>query len=216
MEAVDRNFKKILFFLIALIAVSVITILLFLIIPGIKGAKKTTLLSVNLAPGDATLTIDGIDYHTGVHELAPGKYFGSIHKEGFDTKDIEFELKANETTAIYDYILSESEGFSYFEKSKIDISVLENIEDDKEVSKFLANYAKKTDIIKSLPILLNYYDSETASLITGQITDGSNDPRCDYAFCLKVDKNKNYEWRAREVVKDAGYKYDDYRVLYEN
>ena len=67
-----------------------------------------------------------------------------------------------------------------------------------------------------LPILLNYYDSETASLITGQITDGSNDPRCDYAFCLKVDKNKNYEWRAREVVKDAGYKYDDYRVLYEN
>lgn len=215
MEAVDRNFKKILFFLIALIAVSVITILLFILIPGIKSSKKVTLLSVNLAPGDAVLTIDGVDYHTGIHEFVPGEYFGTIHKEGFETKDIEFELKADETTTVYEYILSDTEGFGYFEKSKIDISTLENIDGDERVSKFLAAYAKKTDIIKSLPILLNYYDSDAARLISGEITDGSNDPRCDYAFCLKVDKNKSYEWRAKEVVKAAGYKYEDYRVLYE-
>ncbi|MDO4219681.1 MAG: hypothetical protein Q4D22_00395 [Candidatus Saccharibacteria bacterium] len=215
MEAVDRNFKKILVFLIALITVSAITILLFILIPSLKGAHKTTLLSVNMAPGDAMLTINGSDYHSGVYEFDAGTYHGTIHKDGFSAKDITFELKANETTTIYEYILSDEEGFSYFEKSQTDIDTLGNIDDEK-VKNFLTTYNKKLDIIKSLPILLNYYDSGSASLVSGEVTDGTKDPRCDRAFCLKVDKNKNYEWRVKEVVELAGYKYDNYKVLYED
>lgn len=215
MEAVDKNFRKILFFLITLIAVSIIAILLLILIPAINGAQKTTLLGINIAPGDAILTIDGEDYHSGIYEMAAGSYTGTLHKDGFSSKTVNFELKADETTTIYEYILNDAEGFSYFERSKTDLATLENI-DDTDVKTFLANYAKKKDIINNLPILLDYYIEEEATLFSGRITDGSNDVRCDYAFCLRVDQSEKYAWRVKEVIELAGFNYEDYRIIYED
>ncbi len=215
MEAVDKNFRKILFFLIILIAISIITILSLVLIPIINGGQKTTLLGINIAPGDATLTINGEDYHSGVYEMTAGSYTGTLHKDGFSSKTINFELKANETTTIYEYILSDTEGFNYFERSKTDLATLENI-DDADVKTFLANYAKKKDISNNFPILLDYYIEETSTLFSGRITDGTSEVRCDYAFCLKVDKSKKYAWRVKEVIELAGFNYEDYRIIYED
>ncbi len=215
MEAIDRNYKRILMLLIGVIILAVAVSLVFILMPVAKKLNKETLLAINIAPGDATLTINGEDYHSGIYEFTEGNYSATLHKEGFSEKQLDFEVKAHGTTTIYSYILSDTEGFNYFERSKTDLAVLENIEETK-VQDFLATYAKKTDITRNLPILLNYYDESQSAIIDGKITDGSNDSHCDYAFCLKVDKNKNYAWRVKEVIELAGFNYEDYRIIYED
>lgn len=215
MEVIDRNYKRILMLLIGVIILAVAVSLTFILAPAVQKINKETFLAINIAPGDAILTINGEDYHSGIYEFAEGSYNATLHKDGFTEKQINFEVKAHETTTLYNYILSEAEGFTYFERSKTDLAVLKNI-DETEVQDFLTSYAKKTDIAKNLPILLNYYDKNQSTIVTGKITDGSNDARCDYAFCLKVNKNKNYAWRVQEVIKLAGFNYEDYRIIYED
>ena len=216
MEAVDRNYKKILFLMGGIIIVCLIAILAFTLIPLIKSAKKPTILTLNIAPSTATVKINGEKYRVGSYDnLSAGSYTAEISQDGFSSKTISFELKNGETTVVYDYILSEAEGFSYFEKNKMDINTLRNI-NDSDVRKFLEGYDKKLKITANLPILLNYYDEDNAKLVEGTISDGSDSPKCAMAFCLKVDTSKDLEWRAKEVVELAGYNYGDYEVIYEN
>ncbi len=204
-------------FLCAGITVSVLIILGFVLAPLFSGMQKAAILSLNIAPSTAIIEINGTELHTGSYDnLEAGDYTAKIRQDGFETKEISFTLKKGETTTIHTYILSKDEGFSYFEKSRSDINTLRKISDDDEVSTFLASYDKKLEIKNSFPILLNDYDPVQARLITGEITDGSDNPKCTYAFCLQVDVSKDMEWRARQVVELAGYNYDDYEVIYAN
>jgi hypothetical protein len=215
MEAVDRNYKKILIFLLAGIGVSALIILGFIIAPLFSGAKKPAILSLNIAPSTATIELNGEELHVGAYDnLEPGNYTATIHQDGFESKEISFTLTTGETTTIYEYILSETEGFNYFEKNRSDINTLREIKDNDDVKTFLDKYDKKLAIKQVLPILLNDYDPVRARLITGEITDGSNNPKCTYAFCLQVNVGKDMEWRAKQVVELAGFNYDDYEVIY--
>ena len=215
MEAVDRNYKKILIFLLAGIGVSALIILGFIIAPLFSGAKKPAILSLNIAPSTATIELNGEELHVGAYDnLEPGNYTATIHQDGFESKEISFTLTTGETTTIYEYILSETEGFNYFEKNRSDINTLREIKDNDDVKAFLDKYDKKLAIKQVFPILLNDYDPVRARLITGEITDGSNNPKCTYAFCLQVNVGKDMEWRAKQVVELAGFNYDDYEVIY--
>ena len=106
----------------------------------------------------------------------------------------------------------------YFFKSREDIAVLRSYQqkntNDQEVTDFLNKYDSLIKITEQLPIVTNF--REGANIVSGEITDGTNNPKCDYAFCLQVDQPKSYEWRIRESMQLAGYNYDDYEIIYEN
>ena len=86
--------------------------------PLLSGARKPAILSLNIAPSTAIIALNGEDLHVGSYDnLEPGNYAAKIRQDGFESKEISFTLTAGETTTVYEYILSEAEGFNYFEKS---------------------------------------------------------------------------------------------------
>lgn len=89
MEVVDRNYKKILIFLLAGISVSALIILGFILVPLLSGTRKPAILSLNIAPSTAIIELNGEDLHVGSYDnLEPGNYTAKIRQDGFESKEI--------------------------------------------------------------------------------------------------------------------------------
>ena len=81
MEAVDRNYKKILIFLLAGIGASALIILGFILVPLLSGARKPAILSLNITPSTAIIELNGEDLHVGSYDnLEPGNYTAKIRQ----------------------------------------------------------------------------------------------------------------------------------------
>lgn len=225
MERRGTNDKKILFFLVGLSAISLLVILVMgVIIPTINSFNTATILNVQVAPSDAIVTINDVDYGTGVHtNLAPGVYSARIHKDGFSEKTIEITIKDHKTTTILDYIVSNDEGLSYFEKNSVDLDILRNIKNDSTIEDFLRAYDRKLTISEKLPYTV-YYGQENNTSASGSmarlgsltITVEENSPKCQRVFCLAVNGSHANEDNATEVIKELDYNIADYEVIYEN
>ena len=47
------------------------------------------------------------------------------------------------------------------------------------------------------------------------LTNGTSDKNCRAVFCLKLKDNTGNDSVARKLVEDAGFKYDNYGIIYE-
>ena len=216
---IDANAKKIITILSIIIGGLIIIILIFtLVIPLIKNGQKKTYVDIAVAPTNATLKLNGENINAGTNELEPGDYHLEISAEGFKTKDVNFTVKKHEDQSIVEYLTNTSEGMRYYFRSRDDIAILQAYAkvnpDNQEVAGFIEKYTSLIKITDNLPIVTNYLVG--ANMVSGKITDGSNNPQCHFAFCLQVNQTREYEWRVRECMKLAGYNYDDYEVIYEN
>lgn len=224
MERIGRHPQLIYRVLLALIILSLLCIALFaIILPLAATLSRPTLLSINLAPGNAALSLNGKKYQSGVYsDVAPGDYTGTISADGFKDKEIQFTLSSYSTTTIYDYLEHTKEGLSYFERSNTDLQVLRHI-DDASVQDFIKTYDQKLRIKSELPIN-ELYD---ISLLVGSprvmnykfiFSDGSSDGQCEYVFCLRVssfhsNQTVNYE-AAKAILRSKSYNIEDYHVIF--
>lgn len=203
--------------------VLLVVILTLIIVPLIiKHSNAKSLASFNIAPQGATIEIDGKEYRSGAYEFEPGKYHAKISKEGFESKEIEFEVKKHDTTVINDYILG-GDGFEYFEYSRNDIEVLRRI-DTNEAKEFITSYDQKLKIRDVLPIKGNFdaHAGQTnmhSLFLTYEITNGEMSGKCKKVFCIVVngyDTNKALlEKTVAEEVSKKGFHLSDYEVVYD-
>ena len=193
--------------IITILAVSagvlLIAVLAFILVPLIIEHNNTkSTASFNIAPQSATIEVNGKDYRSGVYEFEPGKYHAKISKEGFESKEIDFEVKDHSNTVINDYILGD-DGFEYFEYSQSDLEILRRI-DTKEAKEFISQYDQKLKV----RLFLKY-----------QITNGEMSKKCKRVFCIVVngyDTNKPLlEKTVADELKKRDFDINDYEVVYD-
>lgn len=184
---------------------------------------EKTLVSINVAPTEATVTIDGREYHNGTYEIKPGQYQVSISADGFDPKIVNLDIKPHQTTPLSTYLVNKKEGLAYFEKSAADLQVLNSIT-DQEIQDFMQQYRKKISIKDQLPISVRYNaaqgsTTEGRSLDFQTVSDGTSRSDCSMAFCLLVSATYGIsapdEASVRAALSNLGYNYDDYEVIYD-
>lgn len=201
-------------------ALGILMVIFMLVVPIVRWVTRKTYIDIATAPTIAKVTIDGKEYKNGSHEIEPGEYTATISADGFESKTITVKVEPRTYTQILDYLVNEKEGLKYFERSTIDLSILRQIKDDKTIADFISQYDEKLKIKDELPLSANYNRNEGIpgainDIVELQIADGSNDPRCEYVFCLLVESDQSNEKRIRDFLKQNNYNYDNYEVLYK-
>lgn len=224
MERLEEHAALIKNALIGIIAVSAVCIVVFaFVIPFAEHLSRPTFLSLNFAPGIATISINGTSYQSGVYsDLAPGDYTATLSAQGFKDKEVSFSLSSGETTTIYEYLEDPDEGLGYFERNNSDLQVLRNI-DKPETKSFIERYDAKMTIKTILPLEVNYdinslTDNPRILYSKFTIDDGTISDDCAYAFCLRIwslSSNNDLNYRAaKAILKDNSYNIEDYHVVF--
>lgn len=202
--------------LYAIIGISILILIGIAIKNIIAYFNRPTVLSLNVAPSTATISIDGKEYRNGSYQdLKEGTYEAIIEADGFESKTATFTVVARENTTYHLYLLNKENGLEYARETKNDIQVLKSIENDSLVNEFLKKYVKEETILEHMPILTNHYDTEHARLVQGQITDGSMHVACKREFCLETDQTSDNKELVEHYIKLAGYDAKNYQIIYK-
>ena len=200
----------------------VVAIVLMLIFGNINASTGKTFLSINVAPNDAKIVINGNEYTNGVYEIPAGEYDVEISKENFDSKTEHVKVGYGATTVFYSYITN-YEGLDYFRRSAVDINILSHI-DEQEVKDFVEHYRWLMAIDNKLPVkkLVDMNsDKKNARINSAEVavSNGTNDSRCKMAFCLTIRSNGDNKTAitnaAKKMVEDLGYKLEQFEVIYD-
>ena len=189
-----KNLRTIAMFLGILLAISIIGVVA---LRFFRNAK----LVVMATPLDATIKINGAKYHNGNHKFFAGKVTVEISRDGFDTQKYEVELKSGQTATVY-AALSQSGYYKWYTKHPEDYEALKLIGTN-ESKDYIQEIESSRQIISVLPLY------ETV------LTNGTSDKNCRAVFCLKIKDNTGNDSVARKLVEDAGFKYDNYGIIYE-
>lgn len=214
----DKHYKLCIGVIVGII---VLCIGIIFIVPIVREKQKPTILEISIAPTTAKIEIDGKTYNNGTYAFEPGSYSAHITQDGFEEKDVSFDIIEQGRNLLTAYIINKNEGLPYFERDAADIEALRlSYDKDEKVRNFIDSYDKKLKIREILPINASYdlKDSNPGMgsyMIFMNIADGSNHGKCHHAFCLLVTGDRKNEKRIREMLDINGYKYDDYEVIYE-
>jgi len=196
--------------ILVLVFSALIFITIILLVTALS-LKDTTEIELRVAPASATITIDDKVYQNGTFRISSGTHTIKIEKSGFTTKSYAFDTA--KTTKIYDYLLEEDGGYTWYLNHKEDALLLTSIGDYEaklESEKYKSNYPVST----VLPIIYANYDEEYN--YTEYRIDGGSFTGCDTDFCIKVtDTTGGNLDAAKQRIRDAGFNPDDYQILYE-
>ena len=205
----DKKVKRI----IAGSVVAIAAILLVSLIYVILDSKRTAKLEILVAPLSAKILVDNKEYTNGTYEFEPGEVKIIISKDGFSSKEMNVELKANETVKLYTYLLPLDGTLDWYLNHEEDQMVLNTIGDAKasEDSKI---YRAENPVVEILPIIYANYDENWN--YTEFRVDGGEFDECDEDFCLKITDTTggNYDF-ALSLVREKGFEPNDYEIIYE-
>lgn len=211
-EWFTKNMRAVAMFLGILLAITIIGVV---ILRFFRNAK----LAVMVAPIDAKVKINGIEYSNGNHKFFAGKVSVEVSKEGFDTQKFEIELKSKETKTLY-VALSQSGNYNWYKRHSEDYDALKLIASD-DAKSFIEKTETSKQIISVLPLryvttLTNGNNAPDGRPFYETIlTNGTSDKKCKTIFCLKLQDNTGDEKIARRLVEEAGFNYDDYEIIHE-
>ena len=221
-DFINRHYKAtVTVLIVSSIIFAIITIVFFLMNHGIINTGATY-ISINVAPADAKIIIDGNEYRNGVYEFSPGTHNVQISSDGFSSKETTITAIANRTATLTEYLQSETDGLDIYERSAYEIDILSHI-DSPETNSFVKDYEHKTAISEILPLKIDFKTAESETgksyYMDAEITDGSYDVKCKYAFCLKIngylDGQESMKTAIAQSLKEKGYDFSSYHVIYE-
>ena len=196
-----------------LVTINLVALIIAIVIIIIHLAKTAT-IDINVAPNDATITLNGRKYDNNTsHDVLPGNYHVKIAMDGMQTKEYDISLERNGFIRIWDYLLDEKGGFDYYLTHPDDMATLAELDIDQKVKDIVNYYNRITSIRDMLP--LEYYERFEVDKPLGVfIEEDPND--CDSkALCLVVyggEKNRDI---ALKLIKEAGYDPEDYGIRFE-
>ena len=200
-----------------LVTINLVALVIAIVIIIIHLAKTAT-IDINVAPNDATITLNGKKYDNNTpHDILPGNYHVKIAMDGMQAKEYDITLEKNGFVRIWDYLLDEKGGFDYYLSHPEDEFALAEIvkDDDKTAQAFIAKYENITSILDILPYDYDAYTDDFSEYVQYRIYQNPND-NCDKAVCLIIEDNTGgNEQRAKDKLKEMGYNLDDYNIAYE-
>ena len=200
----QKNSKRT--FLLGLIFVPIVAILAIVVILTTILSKNAELILL-VAPSTATLKIDGHKVASGSIKLRAGSHTLVISGEGFEEKQIDFEIAKHETKSINAYAGNDND-FEYYLKHDTEIDRLALVADE-EAIKFINNYRKSKTILELLPIVVaKEYGAKSSTLSRGDT--------CERSYCLKItDDNADLRKEMEAKIVELGYNPENYEIIYE-
>ncbi len=175
-----------------------------------------TLLDLNIAPLSSAITLDGNSIQQGTSEVEPGTHHLAFSADGFNSKEYDIEVKANQTNSVSDYLTNNENGFEYYLFHASDMEVLMTVKDE-DVKEFVENYKHAYTIFSKLPMEHSFYTDNGLGKVT--IKDGRSSHRCKKYLCLEVSSIADTLTEAKsgvmEALHNSGYSITDYEVVYD-
>ena len=207
-----------------LVTINLVALVIAIVIIIIHLAKTAT-IDINVAPNDATLTLNGRKYDNNTsHDVLPGNYHVKIAMDGMQAKEYDITLEKNGFVRIWDYLLDEKGGFDYYLSHPEDELALAEIvkDDDKTAKAFIVQYEKTIGIFDQLPII-----DQTPSTIGDiygvrymydvlTLENGAEKEQCQKPFCLYAkDTLGEREEYVKDLIYGLGFDPNDYQIIYE-
>lgn len=209
-----RNHKAI----SALICLNIVAIILVTTIIIIHHAKTAT-VSINVAPEQATITLNGREYENSQsYDLLPGNYHVRISMDGMQAKEYDITLDTNDFARIWTYLVDASGGFNYYLSHPQDFNILTEVaaDDDQAAQDFITEYHQKISFQDLLPIDYDAYTDDYAYYTQYHIYYDYDNDNCPKILCLIIEDNTGgNEQAAKDKIKELGYNPDDYNLDYQ-
>ena len=205
------------------IAVDVI-IVIAIVVVIIYNATKSAIISFEIAPIDATITVNGdSSYRNGSFQFHPGTYEINISHEGLDSKNFTVELDTDSNAAITTFLSSEG-GFDFYRLKDNYSSFLmlariaasdDNKTTDKDTSaeefieKFQYEYSKYSN---DLPVTYSEYNEE--GRLKKYITIRAKYD-CMFTLCLEaIVFDEEEKKMVVPMLENAGFDVEEYEIEY--
>lgn len=179
---------------------------------------KNAYFSIVVTPVGAKITVNGQEYSNGTFKRFPGEVIVKIEHEGMVSKEVTLNLESGKTTVLRAFLTGEDDDFSHYDTNLRDYEILKLVATESEAIEYIKATDKKLTIREVLP-LQRWSDNKTPSPVNGKlgretsITDGTNDAACKQLICLMIQDNTGNDAIARELIKNAGYNYDDFQII---
>lgn len=199
---------KILSFVVLANIIAVLAVILVIVIHN----SKTAVVDVKVAPINATVELNGKKFDNfESYNVAPGEYHVRISMDGMQTKEYDIDLASDGFIRIWNYLLDDSGGFSYYETHPEDEVTLAEVADDEASQNFVEKYNSIFSIVDVLP--LEYYDRSDPNNPIGVYIEQS-DAECDKIVCLMVYGGEENRAIANELITEAGYEPNNYGIQF--
>ena len=218
---------------VRLILVVDAAVLVVLLVVMIMNAMKNSVISFNVTPMDAKISINGSEYAEGSYKFAPGTYEIAISREGMESKSFTVELGGDSIANVATFLVGEDGGFDFYELKENYDSFLKlaemasinnnmTVDQDTRAEEFVRGFEEDYTIFDVLPIVdktLSQYGLEAGvdyqyDVLT--IQNGADYDSCLMTLCLYItDTLSGREERAKEIVNNFGYNSDNYQIIYE-
>ena len=204
-----------------------IVIIIAIIVAFIINATKVSTIELNIAPIDATISINGNqNYENGSYSITPGTYEIKISREGLDSKTLTVDIPSHYYVTVSAFLSDDGsfefyelkDNFRSFEKLREIASADNNITTDHDTSaeSFIANLEHAMSIQELLPIKGYVYADPEANASTAGFAIRYGGEGCKITACLLVNYyGKNYEQAVMEEIRSVGYDPADYQIIYE-
>ena len=199
----------------SIVTINIIAFIIIIVAIIIHNAK-TAVVDIFIAPSDAIITLNGRSYDNfKSHDVLPGTYHVKISMENMQTKEYDITLENQGFIRIWDYLLDENGGYSYYLIHSEDEAILAEIANDEKTKKFLEDYDQAAAILDLLPIKYDAYSADFSEYTQYKIEQDHRDD-CPKIICLKIiDGTGNSEQAAKDKIVEKGYNLDNYDISYE-
>ncbi len=190
--------------------IAILAVVFFIVLHNAKNAT----VDIYVAPSGATIELNGKKYDNfSSYELMPGNYRVRISMEGMKTNEYDFTLEPNGFVRVWKYLLDDNGSLEYYLNNPNEITFLSRFTDDKIIGDFMNHYDKVSSIRDVLP--LEYYERIDPNNTLGVFVEEDTEDCTKELLCLVVyggEQNRNI---ALDLIKQAGYNPDDYRIRFE-
>ena len=194
----------------------VLNILAILIAVLVVVMHKATNASVDIyvLPSEATIELNGKRFDNfSSYNLMPGEYRVKISMDGMQTREYDLTLEDNGFERVWNYLLSDNGSFDYYISHPDEAPLLTKFRSDENVKKFMEYHDKVVSIRDALP--LEYYERSDPNNQMGVFIEEDGEECSGVLLCLVVYGGEQHKNIALDLIKNAGYNPDDYRIRFE-
>lgn len=207
--------KKIVIPIIALSAITVIVVAVYVSSLFIEASKSVT-LNVAVAPKSAFIKINDIEYKNGeTYKIKPGEYKIEITREEFDTYSVTATIESNSTYNLYIPLhLTSGDIFDWYAQHPGEDEYLTKIGDgnyDDYINEMIAKYP----ILTRFPFVSTYYtilvDVQNDEVFVAiRINMFEPDPDIEN----QVRQAEIYKQQALDKIREYGFDPSEYTITY--
>lgn len=212
-----------------------VVVVIGIVIVSIVEATKTAVMSFNIVPMDATISVNGSTGYKAsgeAYRFAPGTYEVVISHPELETKTFNFELESGRNTTVVAFLADAD--FEYYQLkenygafvSLADIASKSNnqtMDHDDSAEEFIEKFQKDYNFIENdLPIIdktpskygIQYGTHFQYDYLKIQNGDGKTD--CTKTLCLYItDTSGEKEEFALSVIRKFGFDPEDFQIVYK-